>query len=112
MTRHDDQTSLRHMLDHAVEAVAMAEGHCRADLDADRKLNLSLVRLIEIIGEAANRLTPHERVRHANIPWADIIGMRNRMVHGYDAVDFDILWDAVGLHLPPLIVELGKALGE
>jgi uncharacterized protein with HEPN domain len=100
------------MLDHAVEAVDMIRGHSRQELDADRKLNLALVRLVEIIGEAAAHVSEVERKRVPQIPWEDIIGMRNRVVHGYDEVDFDILWDVVELHLPPLIVELRRALGD
>ena len=53
MTQHNSSGSLRHMLDHALEAVAMTRGKTRADLDKDRQLNLALVRLLEIIGEAA-----------------------------------------------------------
>ena len=58
MTRHDDRTRLRHMLVHAEEATGMAQGHTRAELDSDRKLNLSLVRLLEIVGEAASGVSP------------------------------------------------------
>ncbi|MCH8913817.1 MAG: DUF86 domain-containing protein [Planctomycetes bacterium] len=110
MTRHDDRIRLLHMLEHAVEAVQMIREHTRADLDTDRKLNLALVRLVEIIGEAATRMSPEVRNRHPGIPWLDIIGMRNRIVHGYDQVDFDILWDVMELHLPPLITELQRIL--
>ncbi len=88
----------------------MIREHTRGDLDRDRKLNLALVRLVEIIGEAATRVTPEVRSRHPGIPWLDIIGMRNRIVHGYDQVDFDILWDVMELHLPPLITELQRIL--
>ena len=90
----------------------MIRGLSRRDLDTDRKLNLSLVRLVEIVGEAASRVSVEERRRHQGIPWEDIIGMRNRVVHGYDRVDLDILWDVVELHLPPLAVQLRTALGE
>ena len=110
MTQHDDRIRLLHMLDHALEAVQMMREHTRADLDTDRKLNLALVRLLEIIGEAASRVTPEVRNRHPSIPWLDIIGMRNRVVHGYDQVDFDILWDVLELHLSPLITELRRIL--
>jgi uncharacterized protein with HEPN domain len=82
MTRRDDRTRLRHMLDHSIEAVEMTRGHTRQDLDTDRKLNLALVRLIEIIGEAAAHVTEAKRDRCLGIPWEDIIGMRNRIVHG------------------------------
>lgn len=100
------------MLDHAVEALEMVRGQTRRALDSDRKLNLALVRLVEIVGEAAARVTVGCRRRHPAIPWDDIIGMRNRIVHGYDEVDFDILWDTVELHLPELIAGLRRALGE
>ena len=112
MTRHDDRVRLRHMLDHAVEAVALAKGRTRQDLDTDRLLNLSLVRLLEIVGEAAARLSPETRDLHPSVPWPDIIGLRNRLIHGYDIVDFDILWDIVNDDLPPLIGTLSKIADE
>jgi uncharacterized protein with HEPN domain len=99
------------MLDHAKEAVAMARGRTRSELDTDRQLNLSLVRLLEIVGEAAGRVPAEERARHPNIPWPEIVGLRNRLIHGYDSVDFDILWRIVSDDLPPLIAALEQALG-
>jgi uncharacterized protein with HEPN domain len=99
---------LRHMLEHAREAVAMVRGKTRADLDTDRQLNLALVRLLEIIGEAAARIPESERACSPNIPWAQIISLRHRLIHGYDAVDFDILWQILGRDLPPLIEALEK----
>ena len=101
---------LRHMLDHAREAVSMLRGKKRADLDTDRKLNLALVRLLEIIGEAAARISKEDRDHYSNIPWPEIIGLRNRLTHGYDDVDFDILWQIVTVDLPPLIENLAKHL--
>jgi len=68
MSRHDDRTSIRQMLDHACEAVEMARGRTRGDLDTDRMLNLSLVRLLEIIGEAAGRVSERTRKAHPSIP--------------------------------------------
>ena len=103
MTRHSDRVRLRHMLDHAVEATRLVEDRTRPDLDADRVLNLALVRLLEIIGEAAARLTAETRNRTPDIPWPDIIGLRTRLIHGYDIVDFDILWDIVHDDLPLLV---------
>jgi uncharacterized protein with HEPN domain len=94
------------MLDHAQEAVTLAQGKTRADLDTDRLLNLGLVRLLEIVGEAANRIPEEEQARHPEIPWPQIVGLRNRLIHGYDSVDFDILWQIVTEDLPPLVVSL------
>lgn len=106
MTRHDDIIRFRHMLDHAQEAVKIAGEHSRKDLDIDRMLELSLVRLLEIVGEAATRVSSSSRERYSEIPWQQIAGMRNRLIHGYDEVDLDVLWDTIKNDLPPLIERL------
>jgi uncharacterized protein with HEPN domain len=98
------------MLDHAKEAVSMARAKTRADLDKERLLNLALVRLLEIIGEAASRVPKNDRDLYLEIPWSEIVGLRNRLIHGYDEVDFDILWQIVRTDLPPLIDKLDKIL--
>jgi uncharacterized protein with HEPN domain len=110
MSRADDATRLRHMLDHSREAVAMTAGRSRADLDADRQFNLAMTRLMEIIGEAAARVTDETRDQLIEIPWPQIVAFRNRLIHGYDRVDFDILWQIVETDLPPLISKLEQAL--
>ena len=112
MTRRDDTVSIRHMFDHAVEAVEMARGRSRTDLDRDRQLNLALVRLVEIIGEAAKRVGPATQEAHPQVPWTQIIGTRNRLIHGYDRVNFDILWRIVAVELPPLIQQLEAILAS
>lgn len=99
------------MRDHAREAMTLAHGRTRRDLDSDRLLNLALVRLLEIVGEAAARVPDDVRVRHAAIPWPQVVGLRNRLIHGYDAVDFDILWQIVSADLPPLVAELDRIVG-
>ncbi len=111
MSRRDDSISIRQMLDHAREAVGIAASRSREDLDRDRILNLALTRLIEIIGEAANRVTSATQAEHPDIPWPQIIGMRNRVIHAYDEVDLDILWDVIELDLPPLIEQMEQILG-
>lgn len=102
MSRHDELIRLRHMRDHAAEAIAMVSGKNRDDLDNDRMLELALVRLMEIIGEAAGRITPETRAKLPNIPWSDVVAMRNRLIHGYDSIDHDILWDTIDHDLPSL----------
>ncbi len=96
------------MLEHSREAVSMAAGRSRADLDQDRQFNLALVRLLEIVGEAAARVPEEARAKYPEIPWAQIIGLRNRLIHGYDEVDFDILWQILTQDLPALIPILEK----
>ncbi len=112
MSRHEDSVRLGHMLDHAIEAVEMCRGRSRADLDRDRMLNLALVRLVEIVGEAANRVSKQGQTDRPEVPWRAIIGMRNRIVHGYDGVNFDILWAVIRDDLPPLIESLRAILGR
>lgn len=112
MSRHDDTVAIRHMLDHAVEAVAMARGRSRADLDGDRQLNLALVRLVEILGEAARRVGPGTRGAYPHVPWIQIIGTRDRLIHAYDRVNFDILWRIVSEELQPLIEQLRTILPD
>lgn len=112
MTRHDDDVRLRHMLDHAREAIALTRVRSRSDLDNDRLFELGLVRLIEIIGEAAARVTSDCQAGHPQVPWQQVVAMRNRLIHGYDSVDLDVLWNTIEEDLPPLVAELEKVLAS
>lgn len=112
MSRHDDWIRLQHMLDHARETIQIAAGRTRSELDTDRMLNLALTRLLEIIGEAATQVSRAKQERHSEIPWPDIVGLRNRIIHGYDNVNFDILWQIITDDLPPLITALEAILGS
>ena len=73
MSRHEDIIALLHMLEHAREACEIVRGKRRRDLDRDRKLNLALVRLLEVVGEAASRVSPGARARYSSIPWPEIV---------------------------------------
>ena len=106
MSRHDDQVSLKDMLEHAKEAIEILGDTSREELADNRVIQLALTRLMEIVGEAANRVSQETQQEHPKILWAQIIGMRNRLVHGYDVVDYDLLWDTVTKDLPPLITAL------
>ena len=106
----DDAVRLRHMLDATQEAAFFAQNKTRGSLDTDRQLVLSLVKSIEIIGEAAANVTTKCREEFPQIPWRDIISMRNRLTHVYFDVNLDILWKTVVEDLPPLIAELGKVV--
>lgn len=112
MARHDDRLSLRQMLDHCREAMQFAGGRTRRDLDSDRLLALGLTRLLEVVGEGATRVSPATRGNHPEIQWTSIVGLRNRLIHGYDQVDLDILWSIIELDLPPLVGQLEAILGE
>lgn len=103
--KKSDLIRVRHMLDAAKEALSHAKGRTRKDLDTDRQLTHSLIRPIEVIGEAAANITKEFRQRNAQIPWSNIISMRNRLIHVYFDINLDRVWDTVTDDLPPLIVE-------
>jgi uncharacterized protein with HEPN domain len=98
------------MFDAAREAASFVQGKSRHDLDHDRQLALSLVRLIEVVGEAASRVTAGGRTLCPEVPWRDIVAMRNRLIHGYFSIDLDRVWDTVTDDLPPLINALEAGL--
>jgi uncharacterized protein with HEPN domain len=110
MSKHNPVVALRQILSHASEAVELSRGKSRADLDSDRLLNLALTRLLEIIGEAANRIPDEVQSQFPQLPWLQMIGLRNRLIHGYDNVDFDILWAIITQDLPGLIAQLESIL--
>lgn len=108
----DDRVRLRHMLDAAREAAESIKGRSRADLDSNRIWALGLVKCIEIIGEAASRVKPESREQFSEIPWAQIIAMRNRLIHVYFEVDMDQVWKAITEDIPPLAERLEKILKD
>jgi uncharacterized protein with HEPN domain len=112
MSQRDDAVPMRHMLDHAREACAMVASRERTDIHSDRMLQLALTRLVEVVGEAATRVSGEAHARFSNVPWREAIATRHRITHGYDVVDYDILWDTVQEDFPPLIAALEEALAE
>jgi len=112
MSRHETSVTLQQMHDHAQEAISLVHDKSRTDLDEDRTLNLALTRLLEIIGEAANRVPEDFQIENPSVSWSQIISLRNRLIHGYDSVDFDLLWNVVTHDLPELVQALEKILGR
>jgi len=106
MRPRDDTILLRDMLDYARRAVDALAGKSRDSLESDKVLAGALERFVEVIGEAASRLSDETRDANPEVPWHEIISMRNRLVHGYFAVDLDILWTVVHDDLPGLISTL------
>ena len=98
------------MKDAAIEAQSFITGCDRQTLDNNRMLVFALIRAIEIIGEAAANVSSDCRERYPQIPWANIIGMRNRLVHAYFDVDLDILWNTATTKLEPLIEQLKEII--
>jgi uncharacterized protein with HEPN domain len=106
----EDEVLLRDMLDYARRAVEAVAERDRSDLDSDLILAPALERFIEVIGEAASKVSTSTRAAAPEIPWQEIIGMRNRLVHGYAAVDHDIVWDVVSADLREMINALEQLL--
>src|SRR4051812_35631406 len=101
-----DRVRLQHMLDAAKEALVFARSKERKDLELDRMLALALIKEVEIIGEAAVRVSPDLVESTPQIPWAKVTRMRNRLIHAYFDIDFDILWQTVVSAIPTLAGEL------
>ena len=101
-----DAIRLRHMLDAAREARDFVQGRAEYDVGGDHKLVLSLVKEIEIVGEAASNVSQTTRRRLLQIPWQDVVDMRNRLIHAYFDIDVGVVWDTVSKDLPPLIAAL------
>ena len=108
----EEDVLLRDMLDHARRAVDAVAERDRSDLDSDLILAAALERFIEVIGEAASKVSPSTWANSPVIPWKEIIGMRNRLVHGYAAVDHDIVWNVVSADLLEMIDALERILAE
>ncbi len=106
----NDRVRMQHMLDAANEALAFAANQTRQSLVTNRMLALSLVKDIEIIGEAAAQLSEECHNTTPQIPWPSIIAMRNRLIHAYFDIDLDRVWDTITADLPPLISELEEIL--
>lgn len=104
--RRDQAAYLLDMLVAARDAVEFAQDLSYHAFASDRRTQLSVVKSIEVIGEAASRIDREIRQQHSAIPWQDIVGMRNRLVHGYFDIDLRLVWDTVQNDLPDLIARL------
>lgn len=102
---------LQHMLDASRAAIKHLAGKKRKDLDTNRTILSAVVRELEIIGEAANSIPSTFKKKHADIPWKQMIAMRNRLIHAYFDIDHDIVWITAKDYLPPLIQQLEQLLG-
>ena len=104
--RTEDRLRLRHMIEAAESAIQFMAGRSRADLDTDRMLLFAVVRAIEVVGEAASKLSEEFRAAHPGIPWRAIIGMRNRLIHAYFDIDTETVWETTEQELPPILNQL------
>lgn len=102
MSERDTNITLMQIRDFSSEAVSLCKGLSKEQLIANRVLYLAVIKLVEMIGEASNRLPREFRDANPQIDWAGIVGIRNRLTHGYDTIDFDLLWESVTIDMPVL----------
>lgn len=93
---------LQHIAQETHYLRTVSTGLTHADMVADETLKRAITRSIEIIGEAVKQLPEPIRHQYPQIPWRAIAGMRDRLIHSYFSVDYDIVWDVVVTHIPPL----------
>jgi uncharacterized protein with HEPN domain len=106
----DDLVYLGHMLDMAQKIAVRTAGLTRTAFDEDEDLRLALAHLIQIIGEAARRVSDEGRTRYPAIPWRELTGIRSKIVHDYMSVSFDVVWAVVTEDVPPLKRELERVV--
>lgn len=108
----DDRLTLGQMLDTVRRIQAVVRGQTRQAFDADEVRQLALLHLIQMLGEAASRTSAAFRDGHPELPWAQLVGIRNRIVHGYDHVDPDIIWRVTTEDVEPVLAALERILTE
>jgi uncharacterized protein with HEPN domain len=112
MSEHDDRLPMHQMLEHARDALEMVHGRERTELRTNRMLQLALVHLVQIVGEAAGRVSRAGQNQYPEVPWSKAISTRHRLVHDYDRIDYDVVWDTIVDDFPPLVAALERALAS
>lgn len=107
-----DLASLADIVDAARLAVSFTKGVDRDAFDADLMIQSAVIRQIEVMGEATKRLSEQFRESNPQIPWRNIAGMRDILIHAYDHVDPDEVWNAVQNSIPGLLRQIEKLLPE
>jgi uncharacterized protein with HEPN domain len=105
-----DSGHLCDMLVAAREALEFAQGTTREEFRRDRVLQNAILRLVQIVDEAARRVSQQTREAHPEIPWGQIVGLRHRLVHEYFRINTDVVWDVVQDDLPGLVRRLETLL--
>lgn len=98
------------MLEAARTCLQFSTGKVRSDLEIDHMLSFAIIRALEIFGEAASKVSSQFQNKHSQIPWRAIVGMRNRLIHAYFDIDYDVVWEAVNNEIPGIIPELEKLI--
>ena len=103
MSRHNDAVNLSHMRDFALAAIEIAQDKKPSDLASDRILRYALLHTVTVLGEAASNVSSDTRKNLSDISWRAIVGTRNHLIHGYDVVNLNLLWETITHDLPALV---------
>ena len=109
---HEFLDFVEDILDAMDKAEILVEGMTYDEFEADFRTNFALVRALEIIGEATKRLPASVREQYPKVPWRGMAGMRDRIIHGYDNVDLQIVWDVVQKDIPEIKPQVQKILTD
>lgn len=110
--RHDPLVSVIDMIQAIQRALDFAHGRGRTEFLSDTMLRYAIWAQIVILGEAVRRIPEEWKEKRNELPWNAIAGMRNRLVHGYDVIDWEIVWAVATKEMPNLLATLRKALDE
>lgn len=107
-----DTIRLKHMLDSATAILRFIDGKTRKHLNSDRMFSNAVIRELEVLGEAANHISKPTQKSFPELPWKQLIAMRNILIHAYFDVDYDVIWETVNNDLPPLYLQLKMILSD
>lgn len=110
--KKDESVYLRHILDAIAQIETYLSDKTFADFDQSRLIQDAVIRQLEIVGEASRNLSDEFRQRHSGIPWQQIVGLRNRLIHAYFSINLQTVWEIVKHDLPGLKTEIQKILDE
>lgn len=112
MSKHDPKVTLRQIAEYAQHARELCASKTLAEIQANWQLAFAFERVMEVLGEAVKRLPDETRRHHPAVPWRQVAGMRDKISHGYDAVDYQTLWDTTRDDLPGLITAVEQILRD
>ena len=112
MSSRDHRVTLKQIEEYACHAQEICAGKTLRELLADWQATLALERALQVLGKAAKRLPDELREGYPQVEWKAVAGMRDRLSHGYDAIDYEILWKAVHEQLPTLLTTVGQMLRD
>ena len=112
MSRHDTKVTLRQLAEYARHAQELCAQNTLAGILTDWQKRAAFERVMEILGEAVKRLPLELTARYPAVDWRGIAGMRDRVSHGYDAIDYGLLWQSVEIRVPGLLATIEQMLKD